>query len=85
MRNSLMSVCVCPSFVCLKSNFLFFSDSGYLSCSFDDGLCGWIRDKDGDLHWETTPDPTGKCNAKFWFIHYYKYIPSVIPYPLSLI
>uniref|UniRef100_A0A3Q2EHS6 Nephronectin a n=1 Tax=Cyprinodon variegatus TaxID=28743 RepID=A0A3Q2EHS6_CYPVA len=33
--------------------------SGYLSCSFDDGLCGWIRDKDGDLHWETTPDPTG--------------------------
>uniref|UniRef100_A0A8C7YFV0 Nephronectin a n=1 Tax=Oryzias sinensis TaxID=183150 RepID=A0A8C7YFV0_9TELE len=28
-------------------------------CSFDDGLCGWIRDKDGDLHWETTPDPTG--------------------------
>ncbi|XP_043969120.1 nephronectin a isoform X5 [Gambusia affinis] len=34
-------------------------DSGYLSCSFDDGLCGWISDKDGDLHWETTPDPTG--------------------------
>ncbi|XP_022049429.2 nephronectin a isoform X1 [Acanthochromis polyacanthus] len=33
--------------------------SGYLSCSFDDGLCGWIRDKDGDLHWETTPDPSG--------------------------
>ncbi|KAM4584331.1 nephronectin a isoform 2-T2 [Odontesthes bonariensis] len=33
--------------------------SGFLSCSFDDGLCGWIRDKDGDLHWETTPDPTG--------------------------
>uniref|UniRef100_A0A8C4EGS9 Nephronectin a n=1 Tax=Dicentrarchus labrax TaxID=13489 RepID=A0A8C4EGS9_DICLA len=35
------------------------SESGYLSCSFDDGLCGWIRDKDGDLHWETTPDPSG--------------------------
>ncbi|XP_029353144.1 nephronectin a isoform X8 [Echeneis naucrates] len=34
-------------------------ESGYLSCSFDDGLCGWIRDKDGDLHWETTPDPSG--------------------------
>ncbi|XP_077965201.1 nephronectin a isoform X1 [Gasterosteus aculeatus] len=34
-------------------------DSGYLSCSFDDGLCGWIRDRDGDLHWETTPDPSG--------------------------
>ncbi|XP_049577418.1 nephronectin a isoform X5 [Syngnathus scovelli] len=34
-------------------------DSGFLSCSFDDGLCGWIRDKDGDVHWETTPDPAG--------------------------
>uniref|UniRef100_A0A8C2XS07 Nephronectin a n=1 Tax=Cyclopterus lumpus TaxID=8103 RepID=A0A8C2XS07_CYCLU len=34
-------------------------ESGYLSCSFDDGLCGWIRDRDGDLHWETTPDPSG--------------------------
>ncbi|CDR00342.1 unnamed protein product, partial [Oncorhynchus mykiss] len=35
------------------------SEAGYLSCSFDNGLCGWIRDKDGDLHWETTPDPSG--------------------------
>ncbi|XP_019717427.1 nephronectin a isoform X5 [Hippocampus comes] len=35
------------------------ADSGFLSCSFDDGLCGWIRDKDGDVHWETTPDPAG--------------------------
>ncbi|XP_073327093.1 nephronectin a [Pagrus major] len=34
-------------------------EAGYLGCSFDDGLCGWIRDKDGDLHWETTPDPSG--------------------------
>ncbi|KAM6972658.1 nephronectin a isoform 2-T2 [Aplochiton taeniatus] len=34
-------------------------EAGFLSCSFDDGLCGWIRDKDGDLHWETTPDPSG--------------------------
>ncbi|XP_057698638.1 nephronectin a isoform X5 [Corythoichthys intestinalis] len=34
-------------------------DSGFLSCSFDDGLCGWIRDNDGDVHWETTPDPAG--------------------------
>lgn len=33
--------------------------AGYLSCSFDNGLCGWIRDRDGDLHWETTPDPSG--------------------------
>lgn len=37
----------------------FSSASGYLSCSFDEGLCGWIRDRDGDLHWETTPDPSG--------------------------
>uniref|UniRef100_A0A3B4B0M9 Uncharacterized protein n=1 Tax=Periophthalmus magnuspinnatus TaxID=409849 RepID=A0A3B4B0M9_9GOBI len=35
------------------------SGAGFLSCSFDDGLCGWIRDKDGDVHWETTPDPSG--------------------------
>ncbi|KAJ3614451.1 hypothetical protein NHX12_018023 [Muraenolepis orangiensis] len=34
-------------------------ESGYLSCSFDQGLCGWIKDKDGDLHWETTTDPAG--------------------------
>lgn len=34
-------------------------DAGFLSCSFDNGLCGWIRDKDGDLHWETTADPSG--------------------------
>ncbi|CAL8286693.1 unnamed protein product [Arctogadus glacialis] len=34
-------------------------ESGYLSCSFDQGLCGWIKDKDGDLHWETTADPAG--------------------------
>ncbi|XP_046901746.1 LOW QUALITY PROTEIN: nephronectin a [Hypomesus transpacificus] len=33
--------------------------AGFLSCSFDDGLCGWIRDRDGDLHWETTDDPSG--------------------------
>uniref|UniRef100_A0A8C6T746 Nephronectin a n=1 Tax=Neogobius melanostomus TaxID=47308 RepID=A0A8C6T746_9GOBI len=33
--------------------------SGLPRCSFDDGLCGWIRDKDGDVHWETTPDPSG--------------------------
>lgn len=43
--------------------FFFSSESGYLSCSFDDGLCGWIRDRDGDLHWETTPDPSGNWGA----------------------
>ncbi|KAL1023806.1 hypothetical protein UPYG_G00046470 [Umbra pygmaea] len=35
------------------------AEAGYLSCSFDNGLCGWIRDKDGELHWETTADPSG--------------------------
>ncbi|KAI1883601.1 hypothetical protein AGOR_G00233250 [Albula goreensis] len=35
------------------------SDAGFLSCTFDNGMCGWIRDNDGDLHWETVPDPAG--------------------------
>ncbi|XP_074003402.1 nephronectin isoform X2 [Numenius arquata] len=48
-------------------------DPGLLvhSCNFDSGLCGWIKDKDDDLHWEpvrdasggqylTIPDPKGK-------------------------
>uniref|UniRef100_H3DKZ8 Nephronectin a n=1 Tax=Tetraodon nigroviridis TaxID=99883 RepID=H3DKZ8_TETNG len=34
-------------------------ESGFLSCSFDDGLCSWIRNNNGDVHWETTPDPSG--------------------------
>ncbi|XP_044536450.1 nephronectin isoform X4 [Gracilinanus agilis] len=36
-------------------------DPGVLihSCNFDHGLCGWIREKDDDLHWEPTRDPTG--------------------------
>lgn len=46
-----------------------FSEAGYLSCSFDDGLCGWIRDKEGDLHWETTPDPSGNWRAGFIYSH----------------
>ncbi|XP_044768587.1 nephronectin isoform X4 [Neomonachus schauinslandi] len=29
------------------------------SCNFDHGLCGWIREKDSDLHWEPVRDPTG--------------------------
>uniref|UniRef100_A0A8C6IKB2 Nephronectin n=1 Tax=Mus spicilegus TaxID=10103 RepID=A0A8C6IKB2_MUSSI len=29
------------------------------SCNFDHGLCGWIREKDSDLHWETARDPAG--------------------------
>lgn len=36
-------------------------DPGILihSCNFDHGLCGWIREKDSDLHWETARDPAG--------------------------
>uniref|UniRef100_A0A8C7IXR3 Nephronectin n=1 Tax=Oncorhynchus kisutch TaxID=8019 RepID=A0A8C7IXR3_ONCKI len=33
--------------------------AGALSCSFDHGLCGWIRNRDGDLHWETASSPAG--------------------------
>ncbi|XP_054634692.1 nephronectin a isoform X1 [Dunckerocampus dactyliophorus] len=35
------------------------AESGFLSCTFDNGLCGWISDEGGDVHWETTPDPAG--------------------------
>ncbi|KAM5255306.1 nephronectin isoform 5-T5 [Ctenodactylus gundi] len=36
-------------------------DPGVLvhSCNFDHGLCGWIREKDSDLHWEPVKDPAG--------------------------
>lgn len=36
-------------------------DPGILihSCNFDHGLCGWIREKDSDLHWEPALDPAG--------------------------
>lgn len=30
------------------------------SCNFDHGLCGWIREKDSDVHWEPVRDPAGK-------------------------
>ncbi|KAM8938894.1 nephronectin [Pelodytes ibericus] len=29
------------------------------SCNFDHGMCGWIRDKDNDLHWELVKDDFG--------------------------
>nr|XP_005907354.1 PREDICTED: nephronectin isoform X6 [Bos mutus] len=29
------------------------------SCNFDHGLCGWIREKDSDVHWEPVRDPAG--------------------------
>ncbi|XP_053921621.1 nephronectin isoform X2 [Cuculus canorus] len=36
-------------------------DPGMLvhSCNFDSGLCGWIKDKDDDLHWEPVRDASG--------------------------
>ncbi|XP_058405843.1 nephronectin isoform X1 [Diceros bicornis minor] len=36
-------------------------DPGVLihSCNFDHGLCGWIREKDRDVHWEPVRDPAG--------------------------
>lgn len=39
------------------------------SCNFDHGLCGWIREKDSDLHWEPVRDPAGKVTLSdtFWY------------------
>ncbi|XP_075607609.1 nephronectin isoform X1 [Balearica regulorum gibbericeps] len=36
-------------------------DPGLLvhSCNFDSGLCGWLKDKDDDLHWEPVSDTSG--------------------------
>ncbi|XP_064918868.1 nephronectin isoform X5 [Columba livia] len=36
-------------------------DPGVLvhSCDFDSGLCGWMKDKDDDLHWEPVRDVSG--------------------------
>ncbi|XP_062055765.1 nephronectin isoform X4 [Lepus europaeus] len=36
-------------------------DPGVLihTCNFDHGLCGWIREKENDLHWEPIRDPAG--------------------------
>ncbi|KAI4896414.1 hypothetical protein NFI96_031513 [Prochilodus magdalenae] len=30
-----------------------------LSCSFDQGVCRWMTDEEGDVHWETVSDPAG--------------------------
>ncbi|XP_015266008.1 PREDICTED: nephronectin isoform X4 [Gekko japonicus] len=29
------------------------------SCNFESGLCGWMKEKDEDLHWETVKDASG--------------------------
>ncbi|XP_058266830.1 nephronectin isoform X2 [Hemibagrus wyckioides] len=33
--------------------------AGSLSCSFDQGVCSWMTDREGDLRWETVTDPRG--------------------------
>lgn len=43
--------------MCLSG--LFFAGILVHSCNFDSGLCGWIKDKDDDLHWEPLRDPSG--------------------------
>uniref|UniRef100_A0A8D0L551 Nephronectin n=1 Tax=Sphenodon punctatus TaxID=8508 RepID=A0A8D0L551_SPHPU len=37
-------------------------DPGVLvhSCNFDSGLCGWIKEKEDNLHWEPVKDPSGR-------------------------
>ncbi|KAM6909402.1 nephronectin-like [Xenentodon cancila] len=30
-----------------------------LRCSFDDGLCDWMSERDGDVHWEVVHHPAG--------------------------
>ncbi|XP_033984148.1 nephronectin-like isoform X2 [Trematomus bernacchii] len=32
---------------------------GVLRCSSDQGVCDWLSDRDGDLHWETAESPAG--------------------------
>ncbi|XP_068164907.1 nephronectin-like [Antennarius striatus] len=32
---------------------------GELRCTFDQGLCDWTSEEEGDLHWETPPSPAG--------------------------
>lgn len=39
------------------------------SCNFDHGLCGWIREKDSDLHWEPIRDPAGNGTSSSTFWH----------------
>ncbi|XP_060922631.1 nephronectin [Limanda limanda] len=34
-------------------------DAGVLHCTFDHGLCDWLSDREGDLHWETSHNPAG--------------------------
>lgn len=43
-----------------------------LHCTFDHGVCDWMSDREGDLHWETTHNPAGNkhthtLNSKMCF------------------
>ncbi|KAJ0055930.1 hypothetical protein NL108_016128, partial [Boleophthalmus pectinirostris] len=38
----------------------FSSGAVSLECSFDRGLCDWLSEREGDLHWETTQGSTGE-------------------------
>ncbi|XP_056156770.1 nephronectin-like [Lampris incognitus] len=33
--------------------------AGVLHCSFDHGVCDWMSDREGDLHWQTVQNPAG--------------------------
>ncbi|XP_072552315.1 nephronectin [Salminus brasiliensis] len=33
--------------------------AGSLRCSFDQGVCSWMTDREGDVRWETVTDPEG--------------------------
>ncbi|XP_045921435.1 nephronectin isoform X2 [Micropterus dolomieu] len=34
-------------------------EAGVLLCTFDHGVCDWMSDREGDLHWETVHNPAG--------------------------
>ncbi|CAL1590077.1 unnamed protein product [Knipowitschia caucasica] len=36
------------------------TDAVAIECTFDWGLCSWISDREGDLHWETSHGPRGE-------------------------
>ncbi|KAG7215169.1 hypothetical protein INR49_009453 [Caranx melampygus] len=34
-------------------------EAGVLHCTFDHGVCDWLSDREGDLHWETSLSSSG--------------------------
>lgn len=51
----ILLTCVC---VCVSA-------AGVVSCSFDEGLCVWMTDSEGDLKWEIKDDPAGKTHQNY--------------------